>query len=172
MADTFDWTGFSELVQHLDDLLGSGRDDAAFADELRSSLALLYAAGVMAPPAGDIFDEAAGEAYWSESLGMDPNKIDPATLGAAMTHLASRIAASVEAVQPEGDIDEDALNDLAETAAQGLLDTVTLLAGGSKHFEAGRVREAAWDWSFQFDDWGTSVLAALAALHELLWGSR
>lgn len=172
MADEFDWAGFDDLVRQLDDLLGSGREDAGFAEELRSSLAILYTAGVMAPAAGEVFDGADGQGYWSDNLSMDPNQIDPVTLGAAMSRLAGRIAASIEAVQPEGDIDEDALNDLAETAAQGLLDTVTLLAGGSKHFEAGRVREAAWDWSFQFDDWGTSVLSALSALHELLWGSR
>jgi hypothetical protein len=34
------------------------------------------------------------------------------------------------------------------------------------------LQEAAWEWTFQFDEWGTHALAAMSALHELLWGAR
>ncbi|NTW28120.1 MAG: hypothetical protein HGA39_01995 [Coriobacteriia bacterium] len=172
MADNFDWTGFRELVRRLDDLIGGDRTDAEFAEELRRAVTFIYTAGVTAPSAGDIYEGAGGEAFWADAVDLGLSDIDPDEAETAALALAERLAISIEAAQPEGDVDEESLEDLAEAAAQGLLDAATVLSGGSKHFDAGRLQEAAWEWSFQFDDWGTSALASLTALHELLWGAR
>ena len=53
-----------------------------------------------------------------------------------------------------------------------ILELSAELAEGSAHFDERRPHEAAWEWTFQFDEWGTSALAAVSALHELLWGAR
>ena len=74
--------------------------------------------------------------------------------------------------QPEGDVEVEDIEELAEAAAVQVLELAAALAEGSEHFDGERSQEAAWEWTFQFDEWGTHALAAMSALHELLWGAR
>jgi hypothetical protein len=171
MATDFDWQGFRALTKRLDDLLGSERDDAEYAEELRRALAFVYTAGITMPTAGDIYEDSGGEAFADRKIDLDLGA-DPAEAEAAVATLAEHIARSVEAVQPEGDVDAEALEELCEVAAVGLLDVAGSLADGSAHYDDKRLGEASWEWSFQFDEWGANALTALAALHELLWGAR
>jgi hypothetical protein len=57
-------------------------------------------------------------------------------------------------------------------AAQNMVDVDAALAEGAAHFAGKRLNEAAWEWSFGFDEWGAHALAAVSALHDLLWGAR
>jgi hypothetical protein len=170
MATDFDWSGFSALAKRLDDLVVGQRDDAEFAEDLRRALTFVYTAGVTMPTAGDVFEDAGGDEFWENTLALDLGRSEPDAQ--VVADLAERIATSVAAVQPEADADAEELADLAEVAAHNVLDAVSHLADGAAHFEASRLQEAAWEWSFQFDDWGAYALAALIALHELLWGAR
>ena len=171
MAIDFDWAGFRALAKRLDDLLGSDADDAEFAQNLRRAVTFLYTAGVTMPSAADVYEDA-GEAFWSDAVTLKLDAPDPAELEAAVTALAQRIITSVDAAQPEGDVELEDVEELAEACAAQLLELAEALAEGSQHYDARRDREAAWEWTFQFDEWGTSALAAASALHELLWGAR
>jgi hypothetical protein len=172
MAHDFDWTGLRALAKRLDDLVGGDRDDAEFAEDLRRALTFLYTAGITMPTAGDIYEDAGGEEFWNDSVKLDAALGDAGTIDAEVAALAARIARSVEAAQADADLDVEELADLADTAAQGAIDVAKGVADGSRYFDEKRLDEAAWEWAFGFDDWGSNVLAALPALHELLWGAR
>jgi len=171
MATDFDWTGFQALAKRLDDLLAGEREDDEFANDLRRALTFVYTAGITMPTAGDIYEDSGGEAFADRAVDLNLGS-DPAKMEAALAELVARVAHSVEAAQPEGDVDADSLQDLAELAATGLLDVQQSLATGSAYFDDGRLGEASWEWSFQFDEWGAQALSAISALHELLWGAR
>jgi len=171
MATDFDWAGFRALAQRLDDVLASDSADAVLAEDLRRSLTFLYTAGITMPAAGDVY-EAAGEEFWSRAVNLTLDAPDAAQFEASVTALAQRIITSVDTLQPEGDVEADDIEELAEAAAAAVLEVVSALAEGSRHFDEGRLEEAAWEWTFQFDEWGTHALAALTTLHELLWGAR
>ena len=167
----FDWSGFRALAKRLDDLVGGERDDAEFANDVRRALTFVYTAGITMPTAGDVYEDAGGEAFAERSINLDL-ATDPADAEAAVAELAERLARSIEAVQPEGDVDADELEDLAEGVAVNVLEVTSALAEGCAHFDASRLGEASWEWSFGFDEWGMHALAALTALHELLWGAN
>jgi len=173
MTTDFDWTGFRALAKRLDDLVGGTREDEAFAEDLRRALTFVYTAGITMPTAGDVYEAAGGDAFWNgtELPGLAPVRDAEDNLSAA-EQLAARIAESIEAVQPDeiGELDE--ITDVATTAAENLLDAVANLSAGSALFDEKRVQEAQWEWTFGFDEWGANALAALSALHELLWGAR
>ena len=171
MAIDFDWNGFRALVKRLDDLVASESEDAEFAEGLRRAITFIYTAGVTMPSAGDVYEDA-GEAFWTDSVSLNLDAADPAELEEAVTALAQRIITSVDAAQPEGDVEAADIEELAETTAGQILELSAALAEGSEHFDAKRLQEASWEWTFQFDEWGTSALAAVSALHELLWGAR
>jgi hypothetical protein len=172
MATDFDWAGFRALVKRLAELVSSERDDVEFAQELRTAATFAYTAGITMPTAGDVYDDAGGDAFWNNTVDLDTESADEHAAETAVAELAKGIARSVEAAQDDPDIDREELADLADTAAQGLYDTATLLATGARYFDEQRNDEAAWEWSFGFDDWGSNAIAALGALHELLWGAR
>ena len=72
MATTdFEWTGFRALVKRVDDLLGSGRDDAEFAQDLRRALTFAYTAGITMPSAGEVYDAAGGDEFWNDAVKLD-----------------------------------------------------------------------------------------------------
>lgn len=173
MATQFDWEGFRALAGRLDKLIANGATDIdgndTLAEELRKALAFLYTAGVSMPSAGDVFEDAGGEGFWERSLG-DAEETDSAAAEQAVTDLAERLRASVEALQPDEDDTED-IDELLWIAAHNIEDVRTALAAGIAHFEDGRLKEASWEWSFGFDDWGAHALAGMTALHELLWGA-
>ena len=171
MAIDFDWTGFRALVRRLDDLLANGGSDAEFAEQLRRAITFLYTAGVTMPSASDVYEEA-GEEFWANAASLNLDTPDPAELESAVRALAQRIITSVDEAQPEGDVDADDIEELAETTAGQILELQVLLAEGSEHIDAKRMQEASWEWTFQFDEWGTVALSSVSALHELLWGSR
>jgi len=172
MATDFDWAGFRQLAKRVDDLVASEREDAEFAHDVRRALTFLYTAGVTMPSAGDVYEGAGGDEFWNETVELESEIAEENAVESAIRSLAHRIAHSVQAAQGDPDIDPDELADLADSAAQGLHDTCADLSAGSKYFDAKRADEAAWEWSFGFDDWGSNALAALTALHELLWGAR
>ena len=171
MAIDFDWAGFRALAKRLDDLLADGSSEPEFADNLRRAITFLYTAGVTMPAASDVYEDA-GEEFWSDAVTLKLDAPDPAELEASVTALAQRIITSVDAAQPEGDVEADDIEELAEASAVQILELSGALAEGSAHFDEKRMREAAWEWTFQFDEWGTSALSAMSALHELLWGAR
>ena len=171
MAIDFDWTGFRALVKRLDDLLLGDAEDPEFAQDLRRAITFLYTAGVTMPAAGDVYEDA-GEEFWSDAVSLKLDATDPAELEESVAALAQRIITSVDAAQPEGDVEVDDVEELAEATAVQILELSAALAEGSAHFDAARMQEAAWEWTFQFDAWGTSALAAVSALHELLWGAQ
>lgn len=174
MATQFDWEGFRALAGRLDKLIATGATDIdgndTLAAEARKALAFLYTAGITMPPAGDVFEDAGGEGFWEQPLSAETSPEDSALAEQAVTALAERFRASVEALQPDEDDVED-IDELLWIAAHNLEDVRTALAPGVAHFEAGRLKEAAWEWSFGFDDWGAHALASMTALHELLWGA-
>jgi hypothetical protein len=170
MAIDFDWSGFRALVKRLDDLLADDAEDPEFAAALRRAITFLYTAGVTMPAASDVYEDA-GEEFWSSAVALKLDVPDPAELEESVTALAQRIITSVDAVQPEGDVEVDDVEELAEATAMQILELSASLAEGSAHFDAKRSQEAAWEWTFQFDEWGTQALAAVSALHELLWGA-
>lgn len=172
MATDFDWAGFRALSMRLDDLIGGGRDDDQFAEDLRRALAFLYTAGVTMPCAGDVYDAAGGDEFWNDAVKLDAVFSDADTIDAEVAALAARIVRSVAAEQADADLDADELADLADTAAQGVLDAAKGLRDGVRYFDEKRSDEAAWEWAFGFDDWGSNAVAALSALHGLLWGAR
>jgi hypothetical protein len=170
MAIDFDWSGFRALVKRLDDLLADDAEDPEFAAALRRAITFLYTAGVTMPAASDVYEDA-GEEFWSSAVTLKLDAPDPAELEESVTALAQRIITSVDAVQPEGDVEVDDVEELAEATAMQILELTAALAEGSAHFDEERLQEAAWEWTFQFDEWGTQALAAVSALHELLWGA-
>lgn len=172
MANDFDWLGFRALVKRLDDLVGGQRDDAEFAEDLRRALTFVYTAGITMPTAGDIYEDA-GEDFWNGTRDV-PAAVEAGDSAheAAAEALADRIVASIEAVQPDELGDPEEISDVATTTAENVLDVLSNLAGGNVLFDEKRLQEAQWEWSFGFDEWGAHALAALSALHELLWGAR
>jgi hypothetical protein len=171
MAIDFDWAGFRALVKRLDDLVSSDAEDPEFAENLRRALTFVYTAGVTMPAASEVYEDA-GEEFWTDAVTLKLDEPDPAELEATATALAQRIITSVDAAQPEGDVEADDIEELAEATAVQILELAAALDEGSAHFDAERMHEAAWEWTFQFDEWGTHVLQAVSALHELLWGAR
>lgn len=167
----FDWEGFRALVGRLDSLLnGELADPDTFAEDCRRALTFLYTAGVSMPTAGDIFEEAGGASFWERTLASDASALDPAVAEERITDLAEKIGASVDALQPD-EVDEEADEEML-LAATNLWDVNASLAVGVAHYDAKRLNEAAWEWSFGFDDWGAHALLALTGLHDLLWGVR
>jgi hypothetical protein len=173
MATDFDWQGFRALTRRLDDLVSGERFDAEFADDLRRALSFVYTAGITMPSAGDIYEDAGGDAFWGAKdgpgLASEADTADGIVLAEA---LADRIAESIEAAQPDDIGDPEEIVDVATTAAENVLAVTSALAEGSALYDEGRSTEAWWEWSFQFDDWGSHALSSLSALHELLWGAR
>jgi len=167
----FDWEGFRALVGRLDALLtGELADPDTFAEDCRRTLAFLYTAGVSMPTAGDVFEEAGGDAFWERAMTSDAGVLDPEATEERITDLAEKIGVSVDALQPDevdGDADEEML-----MAASNLWEAHLSLAVGAAHYDAKRLNEAAWEWSFGFDDWGGQALLALTGLHDVLWGVR
>ena len=172
MTADFDWAGFRALAKRLAELVSSERDDVEFAQDLRRAVTFTYTAGVTMPSAGDVYDAAGGDEFWNETVDLDSEIAEERAIEAAVTALSRQIHRSVEAAQADSEIDPEELADLADTAAQGLHDTCTGLLAGARYFDEERLDEAAWEWSFGFDDWGGNAIAALGALHELLWGAR
>jgi hypothetical protein len=172
MAIDYDWAGFRALAKRLDELVGGEREDEQFAEDLRRALAFLYTAGITMPSAGDVYDAAGGDEFWNDTVKLDAALDGDETIDAQFARLSARIARSVAAEQADADLDEDELADLADTAAQGALDAAKGISDGSAYFDEKRLDEAAWEWAFGFDEWGSNAVAALAALHELLWGAR
>jgi hypothetical protein len=151
--------------------LAGNAEDPEFAENLRRALTFIYTAGVTMPAASDVYEEA-GEEFWTSAVTLDLDAPDPAQLEESATALGQRIITSVDALQPEGDVEADDIEELAEATAVQILELAAALAEGSLHFDAKRVQEASWEWTFQFDEWGTHALQAVSALHELLWGAR
>lgn len=178
MAHDFDWSGFRALVKRVEVLVGGDREDAEFAEDLRRSLAFVYTAGITMPTAGDVYEDAGGEEFWSATPDLPAADLDDATPTGvddrvmAVEALADRIGASIESVQPDELGDPEEIADFASGTAEALLDTLAGLAVGNALFDEGRVLEAQWEWSFGFDEWGAHALTAMSALHELLWGAR
>lgn len=174
MATHYDWEGFRALAGRLDKLIAKGATDIdgndTLAEECRKALAFLYTAGVSMPSAGDVFEDAGGEGFWERSLGEPAEGADATAAEEEVRDLAERFRASVEALQPDEDAAED-IDELLWLAAHNLEDVRRALAPGIAHYEDGRLKEASWDWSFGFDDWGAHALASMTALHELLWGA-
>lgn len=172
MATTdFDWEGFRALVGRVDSLLtDEPKDPETYADDCRRALAFLYTAGVSMPQAGDIFEDAGGDAFWERTLSATTVSIDPAAAEERVEALAERIGASVDALQPD-EIDEETDEEFLLIAA-ALWEVDAALAAGVNHYDAKRLHEAAWEWSFGFDEWGGQVLVALTGLHDVLWGAR
>jgi hypothetical protein len=172
MATDFDWAGFRALTKRLDELVGGTREDAEYAHDARRALAFIFTAGVTMPSAGDVYDAAGGDEFWNATVDLEGELAEERAVEHAVSALAHRIAASAQAAQDDAHIDAEELMDLADTAAQGLHDTCAGLAAGARYFDENRLDEAAWEWSFGFDEWGSNAVAALGALHELLWGAR
>jgi hypothetical protein len=171
MAFDFDWVGFRALTKRLDDLLAEDSSEPEFAQDLRRAITFLYTAGVNMPAASEVYEDA-GEEFWSSAVTLKLDAPDPAELEESATALAQRIITSVDAAQPEGDVEADDIEELAEATAVQILELAAAIAEGSAHFDAKRMQEATWEWTFQFDEWGTHALQAVSALHELLWGAR
>jgi hypothetical protein len=172
MTTAFDWEGFRALAGRLDKLIAEGATDIdgndIFAAEARKALSYLYTAGVSMPSAGDIFEDSGGDSFWERSLG-DAEEHDPDAEEAEVSAIAERLHASVHVLQGEEDAED--LDELLWIAALNLNEVSNALAAGSAHFDAKRINEAAWEWSFGYDDWGARALASMTALHELLWGA-
>ena len=173
MATQFDWEGFRALAKRLDKLVADGATDFdgndIFAADSRKALSYLYTAGVSMPSAGDIFEDSGGDSFWERTLGADRAERDSTEVEDEIGALAERIRASVVAAQP--DEDEADYDELLWLAALNLYEVRAALVDGAAHYDAGRMNEAAWEWSFAFDDWGAHALASMTALHELLWGA-
>ena len=128
-------------MKRLDDLIAGDSDDAEFAEGLRRAITFIYTAGVTMPSAGDVYEDA-GEEFWTDAVSLNLDAPDPAELEAAVTALAQRIITSVDAAQPEGDVEADDIEELAETTAGQILELSAALAAGSEHFDAKRLQEA------------------------------
>lgn len=173
MATEFDWEGFRALAGRLDSLLAGEAtlaDDDTFAEACRRALAFLYTAGVSMPPAGDVFEDAGGDTFWEGRLGGRDSDPDPTIAESEIEQIASALIESV--VEVQGDEVFDELEDVLTTAARAMWDVREALGVGSDHFDARRLHEAAWEWAFGFDEWGTNALTATSALHDALWGAR
>lgn len=173
MTSEYDWDGFRSVVRRLDMLLAGEavlEDYDTFAEACRRSLAFLYVAGVSMPAAGDVFEDAGGDSFWESKLASSADAVDPLKAEAEIDELTRQLAASV--IELQGDAEADEIEDLAAAAARGLWDVRESLSDGIRHFDAGRPNEAAWEWSFGFDEWGAHALAATSALHDALWGAK
>lgn len=173
MATDFDWEGFRALAGRLDSLLAGEAtlaDDDTFAEACRRALAFLYTAGVSMPPAGDVFEDAGGDSFWEGKLGASDAELDPASVESEIENIASALIESV--VELQGDLDEEELEDVLTIAARALWDVREALGAGTEHYDAKRLHEAAWEWSFGFDEWGAHALTATSSLHDALWGAR
>lgn len=169
----YDWEGFRALARRLDTLLAGEaelEEDETFAEACRRLLAFVYVAGVRMPSAGDVYEDAGGEEFWESAIQLDGDEeIDPVAVQSEIDALAQALAADIMVLQD--DVEPDDYQQLIAAAAFNLRDVCESLSSGMNHFDAGRVNEAAWDWSFGFDEWGAHALAATSALHDLLWGA-
>ena len=172
MATDFDWAGFRALIKRLDELIGAAREDAEYAQDVRRALTFIYTAGITMPTAGDVYDAAGGDEFWKDTVNLEGELAEERSVEQAVAALSHRLAASVMAAQDDDEIDTEELADLADTAAQGLHDAYTGISAGARYFGENRMDEAAWEWSFGFDEWGSNAVASMQALHELLWGAR
>jgi len=173
MATQFDWEGFRALVGRLDSLLAEDAtlaDDDTFVEACRRALAFLYVAGVSMPAAGDIFEDAGGDAFWERRLGAEAAVADALKVESEIGAIARRL--TVDLVEFHDDVDDEDISDLIDTAARTLWDTREALSAGTEHYDSKRLLEAEWEWSFGFDEWGAHAVAAMSALHDLLWGAR
>ena len=173
MSTQFDWEGFRALAGRLESLLAGEAtlaEDDTFIEACRRALAFLYVAGVSMPAAGDIFEDAGGDAFWERRLGADAAVADPLGAESEIDAISERLRVDLEVLQDDAD-DED-VADLVGAAARALWDTRESLSAGNEHYDARRLMEAEWEWSFGFDEWGAHAIAALAALHDLLWGAH
>jgi len=173
MSTQFDWEGFRALIGRLDSLLaGEVRldDYDTFVEASRRVVAFLYAAGVSMPAAGDIFEDAGGAEFWEGRLGADTAAADPLNVEFEIGAIAERLRTDLAELQD--DVAEEDVADLVDAAARGLWDVRESLGAGTGHFDSKRFHEAEWEWAFGFDEWGAHAIAALSALHDLLWGAR
>jgi len=173
MSTQFDWEGFRALVGRLDSLLAGEAtiaDFDTFVESCRRALAFLYTAGVSMPAAGDIFEDAGGAEFWEGRLAVESSASDPLSVETEIGAIARRLTADL--VELHDDVDDEDIADLIDTAARSLWDTRASLESGTEHYDAKRLHEAEWEWSFGFDEWGAHALAATTALHDLLWGAR
>jgi hypothetical protein len=172
-ATEYDWEGFRALAGRLDALLADESPveyDDTFAEMCRRSLAFLYTAGVSMPAAGDIFEDAGGADFWESRLGSDSSAGDPALVEAEIEAIELRLRADIAELQSDADAED--YDELLGVAARSLWDVREGLGEGMHHFDQKRVHEAAWEWSFGFDEWGAQALGATSSLHDLLWGAR
>jgi len=173
MAIEFDWEGFRALGSRLDTLLAGEAtlaEDDSLAEACRRALAFLYTAGVSMPAAGDVFEDAGGDTFWEGKLGAFAPGADPTAVEAEIDAIAGLLRESV--IELQGDADAEEIDDLMATAARSLWDVREGIGEGMRHFDAKRLHEAAWEWSFGFDEWGAHALEAMSALHDALWGAR
>jgi len=173
MALEYDWNGFRALVRRLDMLLAGEavlEEFDSFPEACRRTLSFLYTAGVSMPAAGDVFEDAGGDSFWEGKLGGASAAADPARAEAEIQQLSHQLAEAV--IELQGDADTEEIEDLVATAARSLWDVRESLGDGTQHYDAKRLHEAAWEWSFGFDEWGAHSLAALTALHDALWGAK
>ncbi|PKQ15308.1 MAG: hypothetical protein CVT67_10410 [Actinobacteria bacterium HGW-Actinobacteria-7] len=171
-ATEYDWEGFRALAGRLDALLVDELtigDFDTFAETCRRTLAFLYAAGVSMPAAGDVFEDAGGAEFWEGKLGAETLLPDPSAVEEEIAALETRLRADI--AQLQSDADEEDYDELLGVAARSLWDVRESLGDGMAHFDAKRMHEASWEWSFGFDEWGAHALAATTALHDLLWGA-
>ena len=171
MATTeFDWEGFRSLCTRLESLFTEQPDEnGTFAGDCRRTLAYLYTAGVSMPDPGDVFEDAGGEEFWAGAVKLAAPDTDPAASEDAISALAARLLESIREAQPD-ELEEEVDNEILDAASR-LWDVRIILAEGAALFDAERGHEAAWEWSFGFDDWGSSALLGMTALHDLLWGA-
>ncbi|MBI5231323.1 MAG: hypothetical protein HY876_04060 [Coriobacteriales bacterium] len=171
----FDWEALRMLVGQFDQLIGRPAVDeeveARLAMNLRRVLTLLYATGVTMPTADAIYDAAGGDGSLLADIEPTiPDAVtDPSASEVRDVELALRVAASAEALQSLAeDLDRE---ELAGQAARDARAVAASLAEGTRLWDAGRREAGAWEWAFQFDEWGANALEALTSLHGLLWGA-
>lgn len=166
----FDWEGFRALFGRVETLLAEEPADVTtFAADCRRTVAYLYTAGVSMPDAADVFEDAGGDEFWAGAMKLAPADTDAAAAEAAISALAARLRESISAAQSD-ELDEELDDEILEAAGR-LWDVRTSLAEGAALFDAHRLHEAAWEWSFGFDEWGSGALSAMISLHDLLWGA-
>jgi len=166
-AFDYDWAGFRELVGEYERFLTQApqQDLPLFQELAQSKLArLYYEATVMRRVAVDFYSDTGGDEAWA-ARDEEHNPEYDQWFETWQSHERSLAAYLGDRNRffVAGDPSEQEC--YATSLSDGLADVLSDLQAGAAHFDAGRLPEAMWEWTFRFDHWGDHALDALKVLH-------
>ncbi len=164
-ASDYDWAGFRGIVREYESVLTGATDSEfqVFRERCKALLARLFYEGTRMPTYGDVYTQTGGDEEWDARDEEDNPEVSEWLARwreyepSLSEYLGERNVFYV--ANPEA---EEAWT---ATLSDTLADVLSDLQTGATHWDAGRLPEAMWEWTFSFDHWGEHALDAMKAMH-------